>query len=77
MSKKEADRIIGRVRRVNGPVVEAEGITDAGMLEMVEVGKSGLSERLPSSRAPGALSRSTRIPPAYVRERISTVQVCP
>ncbi|ORC34044.1 V-type ATP synthase subunit A [Marispirochaeta aestuarii] len=39
MSKKEADRIIGRVRRVNGPVVEAEGITDAGMLEMVEVGE--------------------------------------
>lgn len=36
------DRIIGRVRRVNGPVIEAEGITDARMLELVRVGESRL-----------------------------------
>jgi V/A-type H+/Na+-transporting ATPase subunit A len=39
-SAEQADRIIGRVRRVNGPVVEADGISDAGMLEMVEVGEA-------------------------------------
>ena len=36
------DRIIGRVRRVNGPVIEADGITDAQMLELVQVGESRL-----------------------------------
>ncbi len=36
------DRIIGRVRRVNGPVIEADGITDARMLELVQVGESRL-----------------------------------
>ncbi len=36
------DRIIGRVRRVNGPVIEADGITDAQMLELVRVGESRL-----------------------------------
>ena len=39
MNEVQGERIIGKVRRVNGPVVEAEGITDAGMLEMVEVGE--------------------------------------
>ena len=29
---------VGSIVRVNGPVVEAKGLTDAGMLEVVEVG---------------------------------------
>ncbi len=33
------ERIIGQVRRVNGPVIEASGITDAMMLELVRVGE--------------------------------------
>jgi len=33
------ERIIGQVRRVNGPVIEAEGVTDAIMLELVRVGE--------------------------------------
>ncbi|HUX21100.1 MAG TPA: V-type ATP synthase subunit A [Spirochaetia bacterium] len=33
------ERIIGRVRRVNGPVIEATGIDDAMMLELVYVGE--------------------------------------
>ena len=36
------ERIIGQVRRVNGPVIEAMGVTDARMLELVKVGESGL-----------------------------------
>lgn len=31
-------RIIGTVKRVNGPVIEAKGVSDALMLEMVQVG---------------------------------------
>jgi len=31
------DRIIGQVKRVNGPVIEAMGITDAEMFELVRV----------------------------------------
>jgi len=34
-----AERVIGKVRRVNGPVIEASGITDAMMLELVHVGE--------------------------------------
>ncbi|HAK45777.1 MAG TPA: V-type ATP synthase subunit A [Spirochaeta sp.] len=34
------ERIIGTVKRVNGPVIEAKGITDAIMLEMVNVGEA-------------------------------------
>jgi V/A-type H+-transporting ATPase subunit A len=33
------ERIIGQVRRVNGPVIEATGVTDAMMLELVRVGE--------------------------------------
>ena len=33
------ERIIGQVKRVNGPVIEAKGITDAQMLELVRVGE--------------------------------------
>ena len=36
------ERIIGQVKRVNGPVIEASGITDAQMLELVRVGESKL-----------------------------------
>ncbi len=35
-------RIIGRVKRVNGPVIEVMGITDAEMFELVKVGEEGL-----------------------------------
>ena len=36
------ERVIGRVRRVNGPVIEARGVTDAMMLELVRVGEARL-----------------------------------
>ena len=36
------DRVIGQVRRVNGPVIEVKGITDAMMLELVYVGEARL-----------------------------------
>lgn len=36
------ERIIGQVRRVSGPVIEARGITDAMMLELVRVGEARL-----------------------------------
>ena len=36
------DRIIGKVKRVNGPVIEVMGITDAQMFELVRVGEENL-----------------------------------
>lgn len=36
------DRIIGHIKRVNGPVIEVMGITDAEMFELVRVGKENL-----------------------------------
>ena len=33
------DRILGTIRRVNGPVVEVKDVTDAKMLELVYVGE--------------------------------------
>jgi len=36
------DRTIGQVKRVNGPVIEVMGITDAEMFELVRVGKENL-----------------------------------
>lgn len=33
------ERVIGKVERVNGPVIEASGISDAMMMELVRVGK--------------------------------------
>jgi len=36
------DRIIGRIKRVNGPVIEVMGITDAEMFELVRVGEERL-----------------------------------
>jgi V/A-type H+-transporting ATPase subunit A len=37
-----SERIIGKVKRVNGPVIEVMGITDAQMFELVRVGKENL-----------------------------------
>jgi V/A-type H+-transporting ATPase subunit A len=37
-----SDRIIGHVKRVNGPVIEVMGITDAEMFELVRVGEDNL-----------------------------------
>ncbi|MCP4452699.1 MAG: V-type ATP synthase subunit A [Planctomycetes bacterium] len=36
------NRIIGQVKRVNGPVIEVMGITDAEMFELVRVGEQNL-----------------------------------
>lgn len=35
-------RIIGQVKRVNGPVIQVKGITDASMMELVHVGEGML-----------------------------------
>ncbi|MBI9103659.1 MAG: V-type ATP synthase subunit A [Spirochaetales bacterium] len=35
-------RIIGKVKRVNGPVIEVSGITDAMMMELVHIGEAHL-----------------------------------
>jgi V/A-type H+/Na+-transporting ATPase subunit A len=40
------DRVIGRIRRVNGPVVEVAGITDAMIMELVAVGEARLTGEL-------------------------------
>ncbi len=36
------NRIIGQVKRINGPVIEVMGITDAEMFELVRVGRENL-----------------------------------
>jgi len=36
------DRVIGQIRRVNGPVIEVKGVTDAMMMELVYVGEARL-----------------------------------
>ena len=36
------ERIVGRIRRINGPIVEAKGVFDAQMLELVYVGEAHL-----------------------------------
>jgi V/A-type H+/Na+-transporting ATPase subunit A len=48
-------RIVGRVKRVNGPVIEAKGITDARMLELVSVGESGLTGEVIKLSGTGAV----------------------
>ena len=35
-------RIVGKVKRVNGPVLTASGITDAQMMELVHVSDLGI-----------------------------------
>lgn len=37
-----SDRVIGTIRRINGPVIDADGITDAIMMELVHVGEARL-----------------------------------
>lgn len=36
------ERIIGQIRRINGPVIEVKGVTDAMMMELVHVGEARL-----------------------------------
>jgi len=48
-------RIIGRVKRVNGPVIEVMGITDAEMFELVRVGEEGLVGELIKLEADNAV----------------------
>ena len=72
------ERIIGQVSRVNGPVIEADGITrrpDAG---------AGPGGRIPPGRrgpqafrATGPSSRSTRTRRAWRPGTISTARACP
>lgn len=54
MSEIQRDRVIGRVERVNGPVVEARGVTDSIMLELVYVGESRLVGEVIKLRGDGA-----------------------
>ncbi|HEX40659.1 MAG TPA: V-type ATP synthase subunit A [Phycisphaerales bacterium] len=50
-----SDRIIGQVRRVNGPVIEVMGITDAEMFELVRVGEQRLIGELIKLESGGAV----------------------
>jgi len=47
--------MIGRVKRVNGPVIKVMGITDAEMFEMVRVGKDNLTGELIKLETDGAV----------------------
>ncbi|MBN2508904.1 MAG: V-type ATP synthase subunit A [Spirochaetales bacterium] len=49
------ERIVGTVRRVNGPVVEADGITDAIMMEMVQVGEVRITGEVIKLEGKGAV----------------------
>jgi V/A-type H+-transporting ATPase subunit A len=49
------DRIIGQVKRVNGPVIEVMGITDAEMFELVRVGEKNLIGELIKLEADSAV----------------------
>ncbi len=49
------DRIIGQVKRVNGPVIEVMGITDAEMFELVRVGEENLVGELIKLEADSAV----------------------
>lgn len=49
------ERILGQVKRVNGPVIEAMGISDASMLELVKVGESGLTGEIIKLSGDGAV----------------------
>ncbi|MBN2049001.1 MAG: V-type ATP synthase subunit A [Spirochaetales bacterium] len=50
-----SSRIIGQIKRVNGPVIEASGITDAGMMELVHVGELGIVGEVIKLEAGGAI----------------------
>lgn len=49
------ERIIGEVKRVNGPVIEVMGITDAEMFELVRVGRQNLIGELIKLEADSAV----------------------
>jgi V/A-type H+-transporting ATPase subunit A len=49
------DRMIGQVKRVNGPVMEVMGITDAEMFELVRVGEENLIGELIKLETHGAV----------------------
>jgi len=49
------ERIIGQVKRVNGPVIEVMGITDAEMFELVRVGHENLIGELIKLEAESAI----------------------
>jgi len=49
------ERVIGLVRRVNGPIIEASGVTDARMLELVRVGESRLVGEVVKLQGDGAV----------------------
>lgn len=49
------ERIIGKVRRVNGPVIEAAGVTDAIMMELVQVGELRLVGEIIKLEGQGAV----------------------
>jgi V/A-type H+/Na+-transporting ATPase subunit A len=48
-------RIVGKVRRVNGPVIEADGITDAMIFELVRVGDEHLVGEIIKLEGSGAV----------------------
>jgi V/A-type H+-transporting ATPase subunit A len=50
-----SERIIGQVRRVSGPVIEARNITDAMMLELVRVGEERLVGEIIKLQGDGAV----------------------
>jgi V/A-type H+-transporting ATPase subunit A len=50
-----SERIIGEVKRVNGPVIEVMGITDAEMFELVRVGEQNLIGELIKLEADSAV----------------------
>ena len=50
-----SERIIGKVKRVNGPVIEVMGITDAEMFELVRVGRQNLIGELIKLEADSAV----------------------
>jgi len=49
------ERIIGKVWRVNGPVIEATGVTDAIMMELVQVGELRLVGEIIKLEGQGAV----------------------
>jgi len=54
-SRDNNERIVGSVFRVNGPVIEAIGVTDAMMLELVAVGGSRLTGEIVKLEAEKAI----------------------
>ena len=60
-----AERIIGQIRRINGPVAEVKGVTDATMMELVYLGEARLVGeviKLAGDAAKGLLLISVKFP---------------